>query len=555
MNATRTFPGLLLLALAAGCAEGSAERGGGDEAPEEARYGGSAVVAGAADIQTMNVLVSTEATSRMFQQDVLFMPLVRFDADLRPAPWLAERWDTVRVAPDTLELTFHLRRDVRWHDGRPTTARDVVFTYERAIDPATAFPNRASFDLWSPVVETIDSFTVRFRLRPHADFLAIWDETAILPAHLLEEVEPARLAQHPFGTSPTGNGPFRFVRRAANQEWVFEANDDFPEALGGRPYLDRLVYRVIPEQTTLLTELLTGRIDVYLTPNPAQTPRIEASRNAHLLASPYRSYNYIGWNTRLPIFRDARVRRALTMALDRQGLVDALFYGHGDVGVSTSTPAHWAFDVQEGMKVPHDPEGARRLLREAGWEDRRGDGVLRDAQGRPFRFTLVTNQGNELRRDIAEIVQAQYRSLGITADVRVLEWNTLVAMLDGTVNARGERERGFEAVISGWVNSLRKDDSAILHSRNLDGPFQETGFSHPRTDALIDTLAVMVDRDQARPLWEAYHRLLLEQSPYTILHYPRRLLGHSDRLRGVEVDVRGDLVSARRWWIDPAARR
>jgi peptide/nickel transport system substrate-binding protein len=181
--------------------------------------------------------------------------------------------------------------------------------------------------------------------------------------------------------------------------------------------------------------------------------------------------------------------------------------------------------------------------------------VLRDAQGRPFRFTLVTNQGSELRRDIAEIVQAQYRSLGITADVRVLEWNTLVAMLDGTVNARGERERGFEAVISGWVNSLRKDDSAILHSRNLDGPFHETGFSHPRTDALIDTLAVLVDRDEARPLWEAYHSFLLEQSPYTILHYPRRLLGHSARLRGVELDVRGDLVSARRWWIDPAARR
>jgi peptide/nickel transport system substrate-binding protein len=553
MNATRTLLGLLLLTSAAACTEAPAVREG-DDVPEEGRYGGTAVIAGAADLQSMNVLVSSDATSRMFQQDVLFMPLVRFDADLQPAPWLAERWDTVRVAPDTLELTFHLRRDVHWHDGRPTTARDVLFTYARAIDPATAFPNRASFDLWSPVAEAVDSFTVRFRLRPHAEFLAIWDETVILPAHLLEEVEPARLAQHPFGISPTGNGPFRFVRRVASQEWVFEANDDFPKALGGRPYLDRLIYRIIPEQTTLLTELLTGRIDVYLGPNPAQTPRIEASPAAHLLTSPYRSYNYIAWNTRLPRFQDPRVRRALTLALDRQGLVDALFYGHGEVGVSTSTPAHWAYDVQAPLEVPHDPEGARRLLREAGWEDRRGDGILRDAQGQPFRFTLVTNQGNELRRDIAEIVQAQYRAVGITVDVRVLEWNTLVAMLDGTVNARGERERGFEAVISGWINSFRKDDSAILHSRNLDGPFQETGFSDPRADALIDTLAVMVDRDAARPLWEAYHRLLLEQSPYTVLHYPRRLLGHSARLRGVELDVRGDFVSARRWWIAPEAR-
>jgi peptide/nickel transport system substrate-binding protein len=523
---------------------------------EAERYGGTAVVASMSDLQTLNSLVSSDAASRMFQQDVLFMPLIRYDAEYQPAPLLAERWDTVRVAADTLEVTFHLRRDVLWHDGEPTAAADVLFTYERALDPRTGFPNRASFDLWSPRAEVLDSHTIRFRVRPHAEFLAIWSDLPIMPRHRLGGVDPAELGRHPFGTSsPVGNGPFRFVRRVPNQEWVFEANPDHPAGLGGRPYLDRLVYRVIPEQPTLLTELLTGRIDVYMGPNPAQAERIEAAAGVRLLSTPYRQYNYIGWNTRNSLFRDARVRRALTLAIDRRQLLDALLYGYGEVGVSTSTPAHWAYELQRELELPYDPEAARRLLREAGWEDLNGDGVLQDSGGRPFRFTLLTNQGNDLRRDIGEIVQAQLRRVGILAQPRTLEWNTLVAILDGRVNRRGERERDFEAVISGWVNDFRKDDSSILHTRHLDGPFQETGFSNARADVLMDTLRVLMDRAAAGPLWREYHALLLEESPYTVLHYPHRLLAHRERLRGVELDARGDLISVGRWWIAPADRR
>jgi peptide/nickel transport system substrate-binding protein len=542
---------LLLAVLAAACA--SPDTGtvvGEDDVAEAERYGGTVVLGAPADLQTMNALTSSDYNTRMVQQDMLLMTLIRYTEDLEPEAYLAERWDTVRVAPDTLALTFHLRRDVSWHDGPRTTAEDVRFTFERAVDPATGFPNLSAFELWSRQVETPDSFTIRFRLRAHSDFLAVWVETPIVPAHRLRDVPPERLGQDPFGTrDPVGNGPFRFVRRVPGQEWVFEANEEFPEGLGGRPFIDRVIYRVIPEQTTLLTELLTGRIDVFLNPGAAQTGQIESAAGVRLLTSPFRSYEYIAWNTRLPVFRDPRVRRALTMAIDRQALVDALLYGHGEVGVSTSTPSHWAFPLQDGLGLPYDPEGARRLLREAGWEDRSGDGILENEEGVPLRFTLVTNQGSATRSDAATIIQAQLRPLGIVVEPRMLEWNTLVTLLDGAVNARGERERGFQAVVSGWVLGFRKDDSSMLHSRYLQTPFQETGFSHPRADVLMDTLALIVDREQAAPLWVEYHRLLVEQSPYTVLFYPRRLLAIRDRVRGVEVDLRGDLQSIRRWWL------
>jgi peptide/nickel transport system substrate-binding protein len=516
----------------------------------EPRYGGTAVIGSSGDLQSMNTLTSSDYNSRLIQQYVLLMPLVLYDAELTPQPYLAARWDTARVSPEQIELTFHLRQDVRWHDGTPTTAHDVLFTYERAREPATAFPNANAFELYERRAEVIDEHTIRFRLRPHAEYMAIWFDLPIMPRHLLREAAPAELAAHPYGTStPVGNGPFRFVRRVPGQEWVFEANPDFPEGLGGRPYLDRLVYRTIPEQTTLLTELLTGRIDVYLNPNPAQTERIASASGARLLTAPFRSHTYLGWNTRLPQFSDARVRRALTMAIDRQAIVDALLYGHGDPGRSLVTPAHWSFDADDPeLQIPHDLDAARALLLEAGWNDHRGDGVLRDDTGQPLRFTLVTNHGNDLRRDVMEIVQAQLRRVGVQVEARTVEWNTLINMLEGSAGTRAER-RGFEAVVSGFVDNFRKDDANILHSRHLDGPYQETGFTHPRVDMLLDTLALITDREVAAPLWREYQRLVTWEAPYTVLFYPHRTMGARARVRGIELDVRGDLVSVARWWI------
>ncbi len=290
---------------------------------------------------------------------------------------------------------------------------------------------------------------------------------------------------------------------------------------------------------------------MYPAPNPAQGGQVEAANGVVLLDSPYRAYTYVGWNTRLPLFDDARVRRALSMAIDRRAIVDALLYGYGEIGVSTSTPAHWAFPDQRALQAPHDPEGARRLLREAGWEDRNGDGIIENEEGLPFRFTLVTNQGNDLRRDIGEIIQAQFRGIGVAVEPRTLEWNTLIGLLDGSLNERGERVRGFEAVTAGWVTDFRKDDASILHSRNLNEPYQETGFSNPRIDTLIDTLNVITDRETARPLWTEYHTILIEEGPYAVLYYPNRLVAHRDRLRGVTLDVRGEMRSAREWWLAP----
>ena len=546
--------GCLSLLVACGGMEDGGEGSPADQVPEGERYGGTAVIGGIGDLQSMNGLVSTDYNSNNIQRHMLFMTAVAYDENINVVPYLAERWDTARVAGDSLELTFQIRRDVRWHDGTPTTADDVLFTYLRAIDPATAFPNISGFDLYSRNAELVDPYTFRVRLRPHADFLDMWAQTAIMPRHILGGVPPAELIQHPFRYEPVGNGPFRFLRRVPGQQWVFEANPDFPEALGGRPYLDRIVYRFVPESTTLLTELLTGTIDLFLAPPPTLFEQIQTSAGVELRSWMFRQYEYIAWNTRLPQFKDARVRRALTMGINRQEMVDALRQGYGEIGRSSVPPSHWAYDPNDPETLlPYDPEAAKRLLAEAGW--RPGpDGTLRDAQGNELRFSLMTNAGNDVRRDITEIAQAQLGQLGVVVEPRLIEFTTMTSILQGSLNSAGERVRDFEAVVGGWVVFFRQDDADILHCRRLHQPYQYVGYCNSRVDQLIDTLGVILDREEAIPLWREYQRLLVQESPYTVLFYPERVAGVRTRLQGATMDIRGETITAKDWWLLPQER-
>jgi peptide/nickel transport system substrate-binding protein len=541
----------VLLALAVTACQPAGAGDPLDDVPEAERFGGTAVVGGFGDLQGLNPLTVSDNNSQQVMREMLFTTLVRYDENLRIQPYLAERWDTVRVHTDSLELTFHLRRDIRWHDGTPTTADDVVFTFDRMNDERTAFPNHQRLNHYYPRAQKVDDHTVRMRLRAHADFLDIFGMAAIAPAHILGEVRPEELLAHPFQHSPVGNGPFRFVSRVAGQEWIFEANPDFTEALGGRPYLDRLVWRVIPEETTLMTELLTGRIDVYLQPHPSRADALRAANGVELRTNPTRQYNYLAYNTALPIFQDPRTRRAITMAIDREQIVDALVYGFGEAGRATVTPTHYGYDPE--AVIPYDPEGARQLLAEAGWTPGR-DGILRDAQGRQLRFTIITNQGNDLRRDMAEVIQAQLRPLGIVAQPRLVEWTSMIQQLQGTLDAQGDRRRDFETAIGGWVNWEQKDDSGLLHSRNLNGLYQYVNFANPRVDELLDTLIIEMDRQRAMPLWREYQALLAHEAPYTVLYYPERLNAIQTRLRGVLFDVRGELNTVTQWWIHPSGR-
>lgn len=520
-------------------------------APTGPRYGGTVVVAAIADMPGgMNSLAPSDYIANQHQTFAHLMTLIRYDEQLQAAPYLAESWE---VAADHSSVTFHLRRDVVWHDGNPTNAYDVAFTYLRASDPETAFPNAAFWDHYvtgPEGVEVVDSFTVTLRMAPHADFLDPWRTMAILPRHLLEDVPPAELAQHPFGTQcPVGNGPFVYVSHRPQESWTFRANPVFPEPLGGRPYVDRYVYRVIPEPATLLTELFSGTIDLYLQPTPDQTQAILDNPDTELNHFFFRDFVFVGWNARKPQLADARVRRAITMGTDRQTIVEALLKGYGEVAYSSVPPFHYAHDPGLAGDLGYDPQAAAALLDEAGWTDRDGDGVRENADGLPLSISVLYNTGNQLRQGIAELMQAQLREIGVDVRPEVAEFSNIIARIMDPV------ERDFDGVVMGWVPEFKVDDSDLFHSDRIDQLYAWAGTRNPAIDRLLDTLQLVVERADARPLWLDYQRLVAEEQPYTFFYYPQRLEGVRTRLRDVVADSRGEWINVGEWWLDPADRR
>ncbi|HSG47038.1 MAG TPA: ABC transporter substrate-binding protein [Longimicrobiales bacterium] len=516
---------------------------------DAAQFGGTVVVGALGEITSgMNSTATADYVAGQHQQFVNLMPLLEYDAELNPRPYLAESWT---VSEDGTELTFRIRDDVVWHDGERTDAHDVAFTYLRVTDPAAEFPNAAFWDHYvtgPEGVEVLDDFTVRIRLLPHADFLDPWRSVAILPEHLLGDVPPAELRGHPYGTQcPVGNGPFVFLEHREQEMWRFAANPAFPAALGGRPYLDEYVYRVIPDENTLLLELLSGGVDVFISPQPDQAPAILEDPDLTLLSYPFRNVTFVAWNARRPQLADPRVRQALTLATHRQEIVQALLLGYGSVANGTVPPWHWAFDGRAD-EASYDPERARALLDQAGWQDRDGDGVRENAQGLPLSVSLKSNQGNRRLQRLSTIMQAQLREVGVELRVEVMEWSALVAQLTDT------QLRDYDGVVLSWVTEFKLDDTDLFHSERVDRPYAFSGTLDAQLDAYLDSLALITDRGRARAMWGAYQERLAQVHPYTFFYFPDRLDGVNRRVQGVVMDARGEWVNLREWWIAPQDR-
>jgi peptide/nickel transport system substrate-binding protein len=245
----------------------------------------------------------------------------------------------------------------------------------------------------------------------------------------------------------------------------------------------------------------------------------------------------------------------LSLALDRRELVDGVLSGEADLGISTTSPAHWVYDADYERLAPVvDRAEAARLLAEAGWNPG-PEGILRNADGADLRLAIMVVSTHQESRQVTEAIQAQLRRIGIAVQVRALEQNTLWAILDGVPLPDGSRRRDFQADVGWYAEPItKKVDEALFHSRSRGNPLAATGFFSARTDALIDSLALISDRAAARPLWQEYHETLLREAPLIVLYYPRLIVGHNSALQSVAISSRGYFDFVRQWWLLPAAR-
>jgi peptide/nickel transport system substrate-binding protein len=508
---------------------------GGDD---EGR-GGTIVVGMRSDFGGFNPITSSAAYDIEVMNYALFTPLVRYDENLQVEPYLAESWE---VQGDTA-VVFRLRQDVRWHDGQPVTAHDVEFTFNAAKNTETASLLGTAFLGDVESARVVDDHTIVFRIaRPHAQMLEDFN-WAPAPRHLLEGIAPAELRNAPFNRQPVGSGPFRFGEWRANEQLVLVRNPDFPEALGGPAAAERVVFRVVPEASTLLTETLTGRIHVNIPLAPDQVRQVRETGDVELFSFPGRTVYYIGWNNVRPPFDDALVRRAMAHAINHQEIVDALLYGEGVVATSTVPPWHRLHP--EGVEPPrYDPAEAGRLLDQAGWTRQAGDGVRRNAAGQPLAFTLLTSD-EALRRSVVEVVQNQLRQVGADAQVRVSEFQTML---------QSHRDRDFDAVFTNWVLDNFKVASApmsLFHSAQAgieQSPNRST-VRDPRIDAAIERGAAATDEGEQRQAWRQLTQLLQQEQPVTFMFWLNELAAARSNLHGIDMDPRGELRSIAEWTV------
>jgi ABC-type transport system substrate-binding protein len=414
--------------------------------------------------------------------------------EVEPIPFLAEP-----------EVVFQLRSDVRWHDGLPFTSRDAAFTYAAIMDDATASPRKPDFDLILKV-ETPDEHTFRVVYRkPYSPALESW-MIALLPAHLLAD-KPQEWWAENFNRHPIGTGAFRFAEWKTNEFLRVERNADYFDAPG--PWLDGIVYRFMPDQLTLRLAFETRQIDFWGA-EPWTVGAFAEDSRFDVFTSPSSSYTYIGWNLRRPLFQDAKVRQALAHAVDVPAMVKYILYGRGLQSTGIFTPQMWFFDPSI-KPLAHDPEMARQLLAEAGWTPG-PDGILQK-NGERFSFTLITNNGNEVRRDIATLVQDGLKELGIEVKVELYEW---AVFLKNHIN-----KSNFDAMVLGWSLGNSYDQFQIWHSSQTNPEqLNVVGYKSGTADRLLEDIRQEYNREKILSMAGDLQRTIYEDQPYLFLYVP-----------------------------------
>lgn len=532
-------PAALLVAAMLSAAACGRAPGDGSAAPAA---GAAAVVAVAADITSLNPLLGAGESFNESVLDNLFLRL--FEelpefADGTPAfaPELAASW---QWSDGGRTLEVELRPGVVWSDGVPVSADDVVWTWRMQTDERIAWTYAGLKDSILDV-EAIDASRLRVRFTSASPTrLSELNQGHILPSHRWGElpVELWRSGADWFRDNLVVDGPFRLADWLPDQQIVLERNPTYYRA--GYPRLDRVVFRIVPERNNRLTQLLAGAVDFVAALPPAAIERIEDDPDLRLEGFWARQFNFVVWNLERPMFAEVAARQALTQAIDRQRIVDTLWFDYAKVASSPIISSVWAHRAEPGP-WPYDPARAAALLAELGWRDADGDGVL-ERQGRRFAFELLTNADNRVRTDAAVMIQEDLRRIGVAAEVRQLERNATVDKL---------RRHDFDAVLFGLNIDTSLDLTYGFHSKSIADSYNFGGYANPVADRLIDAARGEADPAARKQLLFEIQGILHDEQPMTFLWEPQQLNGVSRRLRGVQPNALSPLYRLEEWSLSP----
>jgi peptide/nickel transport system substrate-binding protein len=584
MLGARGLNGLLVLALCLGCGGGEKDKTATEEnrqvrlsqAPAAPTTGDWLVIHSLSDPEQLNPLTSSDAAASAILQYIVQSLLTRDPRTLELKPLIAAKRPV--ISEDKLTYTFAIREDVYFQDGRPLTGEDVLFSIKAIKCPLVNAPFLRVY--FESVIDArlLDAYTIQFTIKePYFLNESVLGGIDVLPRHyydpanLLKNVTLADLRkpadQLPenvkkfaddfnknYSRNPMGSGPYEFSSWKTGREIELVRDPNYwgkGKAEIDQAYVDRHKYRIINNMDAALVTLKSGGLDeMGLTPiqhvRGTSSDRFKREYAKYEYFAP--NYSYIGWNNNHPIFRDKRVRKAMTYFTNRKQMVKAILFGLGEV---VEGPIYFFRPEYDKTlpSYPYDPAKGVQLLKEAGWSDTDGDGVLDkiiDGQKVPLSFEIKVNSGNTTRKSVALILQDEVRRYGIAAAVRELDW---------TIFLGDVKERKFDAVILGWSMPLSEPDAyQVWHSsQTANKGSNHIGYKNARVDQILEIYRREFDPQKRIELYREFQQILSDEQPYTFLFVNKSVAAVQRRIRGVEVFPGG--LRPVDWWVPGSAQK
>jgi len=494
-------------------------------------YGDMLVDMSIADAIILNPVIASDSSSHSITGSV-FSGLIKYGKDLEIENELAEKYT---VHKENREIYFRLKKGLKWHDGAPVTMHDVKFTYERYMDDTVKTPYRGNFDN----VISVDVINDREMKVKYSKLLVNSLEgwmMGIMPKHIYGTGD---FNSHPNNRKPVGCGPYVFSEWKPAVSVKLSAFDSYYD---GKPYIQHLLTRVIPDTSVQFMELKAGNGDIMnLTPELylKKTSGKYFDDNFNKFKVPSFAYTYMAFNLKDALFSDKRVRQAVSFAINKKKIIDGVMQGLAQPITGPFLPGSWAYN-QNVKGFDNNMEEAEKLLDEAGGKKNKKGWLEKD--GRIFEFELMTNNGNKQREETAVIIQQQLSKIGIKANVRTYAWNIFI-------NEKVNR-KNFSALILGWSLTPDPDCYDLWHSsKTKEGEFNFIGYASKEADELMIKGRETFDREKRKEIYNRIHEIIADDAPYVFLYAPYSLPIVHRRFHGIKPAPAGLSYNQTKWYV------
>src|SRR6266851_8070293 len=479
------------------------------QAAAQARRGGMLRAGLDVDADTLDPRLTKNTSGRRIQE-LVFNGLVAIGPDFAAVADLAEKWDN----PDDKTWVFHLRQGVKFHDGSDLSAADVKFTYESVLDQAFNSPVRA-FYLSVDKVDATDKATVTFTLKtPFAPFLSYID-LAIVPQAAVQKLGSD------FGTKPVGTGPFKVDRWATGDTIELSANDSF---FGGRPNLDRVRVKVVPDNSGRVVGLESGDLDFVQSPvSPQDVSRVQSAAKLKVERTPAAGYTYINLNCADPILADKKVRQALSHLVNKQQIIDTIYKGIGKPANGPIVPGMWAYSA-DVPSYDYSPDKANQLLDDAGWKA--GPDGVRVKDGQKLTLTVRTHSEDPDRKQLIQVLQSEFQKVGIEASTNTVEFPAFF---------QDVQDGKYQVGVIGWLN-LSDPDRATFRQFTIDGTANYGKYKNEQVDKLLKDARMTLDQAKAKTMYVDAVKQIVDDAPYIFVQYQEYIAMYSPKVQGYVVN-------------------